>query len=114
MSRARTRPASDTTLLGWLDDRPDRLERYLASNPGATDHVDDLTSLAEAIGPALEELTRPDEGLQARMTARLGAPASEVPMLIWDLMGLALRTASVLANPEPPSPGTRSTAGTDS
>lgn len=105
MTNHRTRSAPDAKLLGWLEGRPARLERFLEANPQAVERLDELTALGAAIAPALEEITRPAADLQARLVARLAAPPSEVPMLILDLMGLAMRTATVLVNPDLAEPG---------
>jgi hypothetical protein len=95
------RRVTDAVLLGWLDDAPARLERYLIRHPEASARLDQLTELSEGQGRHLEACLEPTVDFPERMvravTPRPDATAS--PALLLDMLTLPWRTASLLVDP---------------
>jgi hypothetical protein len=92
---------NDDTLLHWLDNQPDRLEKYLASHPDAADRLDQMTTLSAEVGEQLTKAVAPTADFPARMaeSLRVDPSAGQAASIVFDLFALPWRTASFLIDP---------------
>jgi hypothetical protein len=102
MKRAPRGRVNDDTLLNWLDNQPDRLEKYLASHPDAADRLDRMTTLSPEVGQQLSVAVAPTADFSARMAEglRTDPSAGQAASIVFDLFALPWRTASFLLDPE--------------
>ena len=93
-----TNRLSDDELLHLLDDRPERVERYLDEHPDAGDRLEVLTALEPELGRQLEAAVAPPSDLATRLVARLRPDPlnRETASVLLGLLGLPWRTARVL------------------
>lgn len=90
---------SDDDLLELLDDRPERLERYLSDHP-EDDRLDVLTALDPTVGHQLGAAMAPPTDLATRLLAKLRPDPlkRETASVLLGLFGLPWRTARVLVD----------------
>jgi hypothetical protein len=100
---------SPARLARWLDEKPGKLERYLAAHPEAGAALDaeleQLTTLSDNARGALAAALVAPVDLSQRIRAKLGPTptGTETSAVLLDLMGLGWRTAQVLFGDDPPA-----------
>lgn len=86
----------------WLDEKPDRFSRYLASHPDVADRYDTETQLRPAVRDALARAVDAPLDLAARLRERLIVDDDTSPASVAvDLLGLGFATAKTLLDPRP-------------
>jgi hypothetical protein len=102
MKRAPRGRVNDDTLLNWLDNQPERLEKYLATHPDAADRLDQMTTLSPEVGLQLSVAVAPTADFSARMVEGLRADpsAGQAASIVFGLFALPWRTASFLVDPD--------------
>jgi hypothetical protein len=102
MKRAPRGRVNDDTLLNWLDNQPDRLEKYLAAHPDAADRLDQMTMLSPEVEHQLSAAVAPTADFSARMAEGLRADpsAGQAASIVFGLFALPWRTAAFLVDPD--------------
>lgn len=98
---------SPERLLKWLEDKPSKLERYLAAHPehaGVLDaELERLSQLPELAKSALAAAITAPVDLAERLRSRFGPPplGTETSAVVMDLVGLGLAAFKELLETEP-------------
>ncbi|MGE0879398.1 MAG: hypothetical protein AB7L13_16775 [Acidimicrobiia bacterium] len=102
-------------LLQWLDENPDKLARHLAKHPADEARLELSTALPEAQRNAIAETLTPSESVLEALRDRLTVdPATTAALSVAaDLLGLGLRTVSLLFGAADPLPSTSADEGDD-
>lgn len=84
----------------WLDEKPERFSRYLASHPEVADRYESTTQLRPAVRDALVRAVDVPLDLAARLRARLVIDDDTATASVaFDLLGLGFATAKTLMDP---------------
>ncbi|MFN0091279.1 MAG: hypothetical protein ACKVWR_13585 [Acidimicrobiales bacterium] len=89
---------SDRKLLDWLDDEPDKLERYLAQHPEEADRLETLVPPPAALHESLQHALETPVGLLERLreAMRPDPAMREAATVVGDLFSLPWETARTL------------------
>ena len=89
---------SPARLLRWLDEKPEKLEKYLGKHPEAEVELEQLVELPVPASSALASALAAPLDLSDRIRRRLDVrPApTDTQAVVSDLLGLGLRTARLL------------------
>ena len=96
---------SPARLLRWLDDNPEKLERYLGKHPEAEPELDRLVQLPAPACSALANALAAPADLTDRLRSRLAVRSSptDTQAVVTDLLSLGRRTARLLFSDQSPS-----------
>lgn len=96
-----TQPMPIDRLLRWLDSDPDQLTRHLERYPADEDRLDAFTALDDGARGLLDRALSPPMALLEEIHRRLTPdPATTEALAVFgDLLGLGLRTGSLLFGP---------------